>query len=74
MEEKIALFWHGLFATGYTKLNQARTQLNQVDMFRRSGLGSFEDHRWPTADGGGGPVPRRGSTCQGGEKGCCDDG
>ncbi|MAN94321.1 MAG: hypothetical protein CL700_08980 [Chloroflexi bacterium] len=43
MEEKIALFWHGLFATGYTKLNQARTQLNQVDMFRRSGLGSFED-------------------------------
>ena len=43
MEEKIALFWHGLFATGYTKLNQARTLLNQVDMFRRSGLGSFED-------------------------------
>ncbi|MEE8465053.1 MAG: DUF1800 domain-containing protein, partial [Dehalococcoidia bacterium] len=43
MEEKIALFWHGLFATGYTKLNQARTLLNQVDMFRRSGLGNFED-------------------------------
>ena len=43
MEEKIALFWHGLFATGYTKLNQARTLLNQVDMFRRSGLGSFQE-------------------------------
>ena len=43
MEEKIALFWHSLFATGYVKLNQARTLLNQVDMFRRSGLGSFED-------------------------------
>ena len=43
MEEKIALFWHGLFATGYTKLNQARALLDQVDMFRRSGLGSFED-------------------------------
>ena len=42
MEEKIALFWHGLFATGYAKLNQARSLLNQVDMFRRSGLGSFE--------------------------------
>ena len=41
-EEKIALFWHGLFATGYTKLNQARALLDQVDMFRRSGLGSFE--------------------------------
>ena len=43
MEEMIALFWHGLFATGYAKLNQARSLLNQVDMFRRSGLGSFED-------------------------------
>ena len=43
MEEKIALFWHSLFATGYAKLNQARTQLNQVEMFRRSGLGSFEE-------------------------------
>jgi uncharacterized protein (DUF1800 family) len=43
MEEKTALFWHGLFATGYAKLNQARSLLNQVEMFRRSGLGSFED-------------------------------
>ena len=43
MEEKISLFWHGLFATGYAKLNQARSLLNQVDMFRRSGLGSYED-------------------------------
>ena len=42
-EEKIALFWHGLLATGYTKLNQARSQLNQIDMFRRNGLGSFRD-------------------------------
>ena len=41
LEEKMALFWHGLFATGYTKLNQARSLLNQVDMFRRHGLGSF---------------------------------
>ena len=43
LEEKIALFWHGLFATGYAKLNQARSLLNQVDMFRRSGMGSFEN-------------------------------
>ncbi|MDA1128257.1 MAG: DUF1800 domain-containing protein [Chloroflexi bacterium] len=43
MEEKIALFYHSLFATGYAKLNQARCLLNQVDMFRRSGLESFED-------------------------------
>ena len=43
LEEKMALFWHGLFATGYTKLNQARSQLNQVEMFRRHGLGRFDD-------------------------------
>ncbi|MDA1348759.1 MAG: DUF1800 domain-containing protein [Chloroflexi bacterium] len=43
LEEKITLFWHGLFATGYSKLNQARTHLNQIRMFRRFGLGSFRD-------------------------------
>ena len=43
LEEKIALFWHGLLATGYSKLNQAPTLLNQIDMFRRFGLGSFRD-------------------------------
>ena len=43
LEEKMALFWHGLFATGYTKLNQARSQLNQVEMFRRNGLGAFDE-------------------------------
>jgi uncharacterized protein (DUF1800 family) len=43
LEEKIALFWHGLFATGYTKLNQPKVILSQIDMFRRQGLGSFRD-------------------------------
>ena len=43
LEEKMALFWHGLFATGYAKLNQARSQLNQVEMFRRNGLGRFDE-------------------------------
>jgi uncharacterized protein (DUF1800 family) len=43
LEEKITLFWHGLFATGYTKLNQARSLLNQIDMFHRRGLGSFPE-------------------------------
>ena len=41
LEEKLALFWHGLFATAYVKLNQARALLNQIDMFRRHGLGSL---------------------------------
>jgi len=43
LEEKMALFWHGLFATGYAKLNQARALLNQIDMFKRVGFGSFRD-------------------------------
>ena len=42
LEEKMALFWHGLFATGYSKLNQARALLNQIDMFRTYGLGSYK--------------------------------
>jgi uncharacterized protein (DUF1800 family) len=41
LEEKLALFWHGVFATGYTKLNQPKAILRQVDMFRRCGLGRF---------------------------------
>ena len=41
LEEKMALFWHGIFATGYTKLNHPKAILKQVDMFRRYGLGSF---------------------------------
>jgi uncharacterized protein (DUF1800 family) len=41
LEEKLALFWHGLFATGYVKLNQARVLLTQIEMFRRHGLGNF---------------------------------
>ena len=39
LEEKIALFWHHIFATGYTKLNQPKAILKQVEMFRRKGLG-----------------------------------
>ena len=41
LEEKMALFWHGVFATGYTKLNHPKQILGQIAMFRRYGLGSF---------------------------------
>lgn len=43
LEEKLALFWHGLFATGYSKLNQARSLLNQIEMFRRQAMGPLPD-------------------------------
>jgi len=43
LEEKIALFWHGLFATAYGKLNHAKGVVNQTDTFRRHGLGAFHN-------------------------------
>ena len=43
LEEKIALFWHGVFATGENKLNNVGVLTNQVDMFRRHGMGRFDD-------------------------------
>ncbi len=42
-EEKIALFWHRIFATGQTKLIQGKVMLTQIEMFRKYGLGSFRD-------------------------------
>jgi uncharacterized protein (DUF1800 family) len=41
LEEKMALFWHQLFATGFAKLNHAKVMSNQVAMFRKHGLGDF---------------------------------
>ena len=41
LEEKLSLFWHGLFATSFSKLNQAIAIIDQITMFRRYGLGSF---------------------------------
>ena len=41
LEEKMALFWHGIFATAYGKLNHAKAVVNQTNTFRRCGLGSF---------------------------------
>ena len=41
LEEKMALFWHGLFATAYGKLNHAKAVVNQTHTFRRHGLAKF---------------------------------
>ncbi len=43
LQEKIALFWHGVFATGLAKVLHEKTMLNQIDMFRQYGLGSFRE-------------------------------
>jgi uncharacterized protein (DUF1800 family) len=41
LEEKMTLFWHGLFATGNAKVSHARTMYNQMNMFRRVCLADF---------------------------------
>ena len=38
LEEKIALFWHHVFATANTKASQVA---DQIDMFRRNGLSNL---------------------------------
>jgi uncharacterized protein (DUF1800 family) len=43
LQEKIALFWHGVFATGLAKVLHEKTMLNQIDTFRTYGLGSFRE-------------------------------
>ena len=43
LEEKIALFWHGLFASNFADVQQMTMLLEQIDMFRRHGLGSFRE-------------------------------
>ena len=43
LEEKMALFWHGLFATAYFKLDHPKEIINQTNTFRRHGLGPFHN-------------------------------
>ena len=43
LEEKIALFWHGIYAINTDKANEAVAPLCQLEMFRRYGLGKFDD-------------------------------
>ena len=43
LEEKIALFWHGILCSGHAKVDYGRMMTVQIDMFRRHGLGSFRE-------------------------------
>jgi uncharacterized protein (DUF1800 family) len=43
LEEKLALFWHGLFCTGHAKCENPRQQSLEIEMFRQHGLGRFSD-------------------------------
>ena len=41
LQEKMTLFWHGIFATGYPKVVHGKVLSDQIRMFRRFGLGNF---------------------------------
>lgn len=38
LQEKMALFWHGVFATGLIKNEHVLSGTNQIEMFRRNGM------------------------------------
>jgi len=43
LQEKMALFWHGIFATGYAKVVHGKALSDQTSMFRQRGMGSFRN-------------------------------
>ena len=43
LEEKMALFWHQLFATGNSKVDNPPEITQQIRMFRQHGLGKFDN-------------------------------
>ena len=43
LEEKMALFWHHVFATGYAKGQHALAMNDQINMFRRVGMSNMRE-------------------------------
>ena len=41
LQEKMTLFWHGIFATGYNKVIHGKALSDQTRMFRHHATGSF---------------------------------
>ena len=41
LEEKMTLFWHGVFATGWTKSEHTPTMVDHMQMLRSNGLANF---------------------------------
>ena len=41
LEEKMALFWHHVFATGWTKSEHTPTMVEHIEMLRRNGLANL---------------------------------
>jgi uncharacterized protein (DUF1800 family) len=43
LEEKITLFWHHVFATGNSKVDNYDQLLSQIAMFREKGMGNYRE-------------------------------
>ena len=43
LQEKMTVFWHGIFATGVSKVDHWDEIVDMVDMLREKGLGSYKD-------------------------------
>lgn len=43
LQEKMALFWHGHFASNEAKIRDYRKLLGQLEIFQQQGLGNFRD-------------------------------
>ena len=43
LQEKMALFWHGICPTGYTKVEEGQMLTVYLNMLRRHGLGNYRD-------------------------------
>ena len=43
LQEKVALFWHHVFATGVTKNQHVMASVNQINTFRRVGMTNMHD-------------------------------
>ena len=43
LEEKMTLFWHHVFATGNSKVDNCDQILAQINTFRRCGMGNYRD-------------------------------
>ena len=44
LREKVALFWHGIFATGYAKLANGKVLHDQIRMFAQRRHGQIRQH------------------------------
>jgi len=43
LAEKMSLFWHHVFATGNAKVDHTHELLDQIDMFRKYGMGNYRE-------------------------------